>query len=414
MQEIPITLPEPLEWQWQVINESRRFNVLAIGRRGGKTHLCINRVATPETLPYPMAWFAPSYRYMTEVWREAEVMLDSIITRRNSAEFRMEFITGGVLEFWSLDNKRAGASRKYRRVIVDEAAFVPDLVDIWNNSIRPTLADYQGDAYFASTPKGRNGFWQLWQRGNDEDEPDWMMWQMPTEVNPYISRQEIADMRASMPERVAAQELDAMFLDDAGGVFRNVVAAATAEPQDSGVHNHTYTIGVDWARENDFTCLAVYDVTLGEIVALDRFNKIDYQVQLGRLTALYERFRPTAVIAEANSIGQPLIEQLQRSGLPVVPFITTNASKQIAVDALTLAFETGTLRIIPDQVLIGELQAYQGERLPGGAMRYSAPSGMHDDTVMAVMLAISGGTAEPVSIRGFNYAQRNISRPSGR
>ena len=39
-------------------------------------------------------------------------------------------------------------------------------------------------------------------------------------------------------------------------------------------------------------------------------NQIDYSLQLARLTALYERFRPRAIVAEANSMGQPLIEQL--------------------------------------------------------------------------------------------------------
>ena len=85
-------------------------------------------------------------------------------------------------------------------------------------------------------------------------------------------------------------------------------------------------------------------------------------------------------------MGQPLIEQLQAQGLPVVPFTTTAASKSIVVDALALAFERGALRIIPDATLIGELQAYEQERTATGH-RYGAPPGMHDDTVMALMLA---------------------------
>ena len=49
------------------------------------------------------------------------------------------------------------------------------------------------------------------------------------------------------------------------------------------------------------------------------------------------------------------------------PFLTTNASKAQAIEALALAFERGDLRIIADQVLVSELQAYEMERLPSRA-----------------------------------------------
>jgi hypothetical protein len=86
-------------------------------------------------------------------------------------------------------------------------------------------------------------------------------------------------------------------------------------------------------------------------------------------------------------MGEPVIEQLIREGLPVQPFLTTNATKASAIDALTLAFERGELRILNDPVQIGELQAFEAERLPSGLTRYGAPEGMHDDTVMALALA---------------------------
>ena len=89
-------------------------------------------------------------------------------------------------------------------------------------------------------------------------------------------------------------------------------------------------------------------------------------------------------------MGEPLIEQMQREGLPVQPFTTTNASKQQAVDALALAFERGEIEILPDRTLIGELQAFEARRLPSGLLRYEAPQGMHDDTVIALALAWQG------------------------
>jgi phage FluMu gp28-like protein len=247
--------------------------------------------------------------------------------------------------------------------------------------------DFEGDAWFKSTPKGHNFFCRLYERGQDPAQVEWRSWQLPTSTNPYIRSSEIEEMRHNLPERIFDQEIMAIFLEDAGGVFRRVMDATSATPQERAVERHQYAFGVDWGRTNDFTAIAVLDATTREIVYLDRFNQIDYSIQLGRLLALAERFKPEIIIAERNSIGDPLVERLRDMGLPVEPFLTTQASKQQVIDALSLAFERGDLRIIPDPVLVSELQAYEAVRLPSGMLRYSAPEGMHDDCVISVCLA---------------------------
>jgi len=128
---------------------------------------------------------------------------------------------------------------------------------------------------------------------------------------------------------------------------------------------------------------------------MDRFNRIDYAVQRGRLGALADRYMPTVIMAESNSMGEPIIEQLQRDGLPVRGFNTTNATKAQIIEALGLAFERGDLAILADPVLIGELQAYEMTRLPSGMVRYSAPDGMHDDCVMSLALAWLASVTNP-------------------
>lgn len=91
----------------------------------------------------------------------------------------------------------------------------------------------------------------------------------------------------------------------------------------------------------------------------------------------------------------------------VIGYKFTNATKANLIDALALAFERGALRILPDPVLIGELQAYEAERMPSGMMRYGAPDGMHDDTVMA--LALAWYNPAPATVEVSSYAQRNFS-----
>ena len=393
MQTLTLTLPRPHPAQQQIKRERSRFNVLALGRRSGKTVLGIDLCVEPDVLAHPVAWYAPTYKDMLEVWREAVAMLAPITLRVNASERRIENVAGGVLEFWSADNPNAGRGRMYKRVILDECAFIPRLTDLWYFAIRPTLVDFEGDAYFLSTPKGRNGFWQMYQNGLDDEMSEWACWQMPSSCNPFLPASELDAMRKTMPERVYQQEILAEFIEDAGGVFRGVMLAATATGQAEALHGHNYVFGVDWGKHADFTVITVIDVDTAELVAMDRFNQIDYTVQTDRLKSLARRFKPAQIIAEKNSIGEPLIEILQRDGLPIAPFTTTNATKQMAIDSLVVAFERGDLRIINDPILIGELQAFETSRTPSGMLKYSAPEGMHDDTVMSLALAWQGAAA---------------------
>jgi hypothetical protein len=363
---------------------------VACGRRFGKSTLGEDLVIRPALEGYPVAWFSPTYKMLAEVWRDLRRILLDVTARSDQTQRRIELITGGVVELWSLDSPDVARGRKYKRVVIDEAAMIRELEEAWQAVIRPTLTDFIGDGWFLSTPKGRNFFWQAFQNGQDPLRDEWMSWQMPTIANPFIRPSEVEAARRDVPERTFAQEYLAEFLEDAGGVFRRVREACTAEPQERAIDGHQYVMGVDWARSFDFTVLSVVDITTKHQVAVDRFNQIDYRVQLDRLKALYERFQPSQIIAEQNSIGSPLIEQLAREGLPMQPFVTTNATKAAAIDALALAFERGEFRILPDATQTAELQAYESERLPSGLLRYSAPDGMHDDTVIALALAWQG------------------------
>ena len=67
--------------------------------------------------------------------------------------------------------------------------------------------------------------------------------------------------------------------------------------------------------------------------------------------------------------------------------IFTNQSKANMIQSLLLAFEQSKIKILNDPILIGELQAFEETRLPGGGLRYAAPVNDHDDCVMALALA---------------------------
>jgi hypothetical protein len=267
-------------------------------------------------------------------------------------------------------------------LIIDEAALVSE--DLFNG-VYPMLASTDGRCVAMSSARGARGwFWREYV-GTD---PDWHRTKITWKDIPRFKPGWIERTRRRMGELMFAQEFECEFLGD-GAVFRKINEAAIAEPQTSRIEGHDYLISVDWGKLTDWTVLAVLDLTLGEIVALDRFQKIDYELQMGRLQGLCERFRPVALAPERNSMGEPLIEDLARAEWcppAILPFYTTNASKAVAVEMFALALEVGAVRFIPEPVLTTELHAFAGTRLPSGLIRYGAPKGGHDDCVMAAII----------------------------
>lgn len=385
--EVRVQLPRPHAAQARVIAESKRFNVLCCGRRWGKTELGMDQVCRVALDGKPAGWFAPTYKYSAPVYQELHNRLKPVLASSNKTDGMLRLTTGGSVEVWTLDSPNAGRSRAYKLIVIDEAALIPRLGEAWQQALRATLSDYKGGAWFLSTPKGiASPFHNLYLRGEDALQPDWASWHMPTISNPHIASSEIESARSDMTELAFAQEYLADFVSWEGTVFRRIRDAVAPEPDNL----MAAVIGVDWGRTTDYTVFVGLSAR-GEMVAMDRFRGIEYSVQRARLQEFWHRLgRRSVIIAEVNSMGGPVVEQLQSDGLPVRAFTTTAATKAAIVDALALAFERGVIRIFDDPVLIGELQAFEGTRKPSGMVRYAAPEGMHDDTVIALAIAWSG------------------------
>jgi phage FluMu gp28-like protein len=379
MRTIELQTPHPA--QRKIIAEHRRFNVVSCGRRFGKTTLGVDRLIHPALKGKPVGWFSPTYKSLAEAWRLLGSTLHAVTIRHSDTEHRLDLCGGGVIEAWSLDNVDAGRGRAYSAVVIDEAATVANLDQAWQESIRPTLTDHRGEAWFLSTPRGVASFFHTLYRKSASDS-GWASWSMPTSENPAIDKAEIEDARRDLPELVFSQEYLAIFINWAGSVFRNILDAVTDAPE-----GRPCAIGVDWGRTHDFTVFTVVSEA-GHVLEIDRFRGMEYSLQRARLGALYQRHGRPLIIAEANAMGQPVIEQLARDGLKIKAFNTNNRSKAEIIEALALAFERGEIRIPNDPVLVGELQAFAATPLAGGAMmRYQAPAGAHDDMVMSLALA---------------------------
>ena len=207
--------------QKHIRKTAKRFNSLRCGRRFGKNVLGEDHLAIePAIQGFPVGWFAPKYKDMTESFMNISHILEPLTTRKDGQQMRIELQTGGVIEFWTMEDVDAGRGRRYKRAIVDEAAKAKNLQMTWNGSIRPTLSDFIGDAWFLSTPRGYDFFKDLCDLGEDDEYPDWMSWHFPTSANPFISADEIEAARRDLPDWLFRQEYLAEFTDPPTAVFR--------------------------------------------------------------------------------------------------------------------------------------------------------------------------------------------------
>lgn len=395
-----VQLPSLYPLQEQIKAEATRFNVPCIGRRAGKTYLCTHLALETALAGHPVGWFVPDYKVALEVWRDIARPLKGVATKQNATERRIELPNGGVIEVWTLENEDAGRGRKYKRVIVDEAAMAARLEVAWEQAISPTLVDLVGDAWFPSTPKGLNYYYKLFQRGSDPLQTDWKSWQLPSGVNPFLPASEIERARLELPEMVFKQEYLAEFISGDGAVFRNVDACLNAPrtaPRDHVAH--IIVAGVDLAQKHDFTAVSIYCCTCNHELALDRWNQLGWDLQRGRLVNLLIKWGVDYCLVELNSIGQPNFEallDLLPDSVALVGFETTSKSKPKLIRQAMLAFEREDCQFLPDQNARHEILAYECEITATGYPKYGAPDGGYDDTVMARALALEAKAKNPL------------------
>lgn len=395
--------------QQAIIAHPARIKVVAMGRRWGKSYMAGTYALACADLGGAVAWVVPTYKNARPTWRFVEAQIghasDSVST--NKTERMARFPSGGWLGVYTADNDVALRGESFDVVIVDEASRVSE--QTYQDVIIPTLADRDGRIVLISTPNARNWFYTEWARGK-ADGARIASWQAPTSDNPNPNIKRAFDLaRETLPDRTFRQEWLAEFVEGSGAVFRRIRECARSSHDAPDAHDgHRIVFGVDWGQQNDYTAIAAYCGDCRRMVALDRFNQVSWTIQRGRLAALAAAWKPQTIIAESNSIGAPLIEALQAENLPVVPFETTAASKPPLIQSLVLAFEQGAVNIIADAALIAELEAYEESRnAVTGRVSYSAPSGGHDDTVMALALAwraANEGTAQIETIRNSEYS----------
>ena len=214
-----ITLPELHKGQIDAIMMPGRFKAIRCGRRWGKTMTGATLACDMAPKGKSVGIFAPDYRILSETYEEISDILDPVTVGSNKVEGVIRTLNKGRVDFWTLNNPRAGRSRKYDLVILDEVAFAgDDMQDIWLKAIKPTLVDKRGGAIALSTPNGSNEENFFHQICTDKS-LGWSEFHAPTWTNPFLPSEEIEKLKTDYPPLVFQQEFAAEFVDWNGVAF---------------------------------------------------------------------------------------------------------------------------------------------------------------------------------------------------
>jgi len=385
-ERIPIHLPTLHPGQIEAYNTigGAKYAILRCGRRWGKTEFlgtigCLDAIAG-----YPVAYFAPDYMRVHEFYKWCEDKLRPVIVQASQMARVIRVRDGinessgiegaGKIEFWTLNDPTAGRGRKYKTVLIDEAAFAgADMLHIWRGAIQPTLLDLRGRCIVASNTNGidiEQFFWKIC----NEPEHGFIEYWAPSHGNPYLPKEELEERQRTVHHLYYQQEYLAKFIDWSGVAFFTIdLMFKDGKPLPSPPRCDRVFAVIDTAikdgKENDGTAVTYWasndlgdnwDIVQVEGATLEHWLPGVY----GRLEELARahrsRFGSVGAWIEDKGSGIILLQQAKTRGWMAHPI--ENELTMLGKDARALnasgAFTQGKVKI--SQAAFDKTVVYKG------------------------------------------------------
>jgi predicted phage terminase large subunit-like protein len=317
-----------LPWQQTVYNNPVRFKVVAAGRRCGKSRLAawlliINALQAKSGHVF---YVAPTQGQARDImWGLLLDLAHPIISSSHVNNMQIKLINGASISLKGSDrpDTMRGVSLKY--LVLDEYADMKP--SVWEEVLRPALADQKGECLFIGTPKGRNHFYELYKYAELSDDPTYAAWHFTSYDNPLLDSNEIDTAKNSMSSYAFRQEFMASFEALGSEIFKEQWVKFNNEEPDEG----EYYIAVDLAgfadvavatkaktRKLDQTAIAIVKAnTEGWWVADIIYGRWDIKKTAQKIFEAVRAYQPVAVGIEKGALRNavlPYLTDMMKSG----------------------------------------------------------------------------------------------------
>jgi predicted phage terminase large subunit-like protein len=362
-----VRLPRLSPLQAEIAADPSRFKLCAGGRRLGKSVLCgvVALTGWPGVLGAlngGTVWLvSPSHAQNSDQWRWLRHAAAEVTVDRSEVEKRLELVGGGVVMARSGDDPSLLRGAGLTLALIDEAAYIPRLEELWNAVLRPALSDKKGGALIVSTPRGcADFFYRMFESAKDCE--GWRRWQAPSSENPRLDRAELEATRRQLGSFVSAQEVDGEFVNPAAGLVKRSQLRSYTRAGEGIVLDRGQTIPLSAMRKfvvadlaivakasADWTCVMTFGLVPGtsEVVVLDVAREhlgsgLEIAALLRRVLG---RWGADVAYVESVSFSTSLIADFVRGGLPVKEVKPGSKEKHTRLLAGTPLVEQGLVYV---------------------------------------------------------------------
>ena len=237
-----------LPWQQEVWEDDTRFKIVAAGRRTGKSRLAawlliVNALQTDRGHVF---YVAPTQGQARDImWQTLLELGHPVIAGSHINNLQIKLINGATISLKGGDRPETmrGVSLKY--LVLDEYADIKP--DVWEQILRPALADQKGSALFIGTPMGRNHFYELYKYGELSGDDTYRSWHFTSYDNPLLDPEEIDVAKKSMSSYAFRQEFMASFEAKGSEMFKEEWVVVGEDNKAEG----DYYVAIDLAGFED-------------------------------------------------------------------------------------------------------------------------------------------------------------------
>ena len=314
----------PRAWQRECHLRKRRFTVLALHRRAGKTELAL-RELVDKALRFDQDlglffYVAPLLKQAKAIaWLRLKQIVQPLVMAGlaeppNESELWVRLHNGATIRVYGADSPDRMRGVRLDGVVLDEVAQMKP--EVWEDILQPALSDRRGWALFIGTPKGVNLFSQLFFAARDK--PDWYSALYTVFDTEAVDADEVARLQGEMSEMSFRREY---LCDFAAAGDEQLISLADVEVATRRhLRRDQYdfapvVIGVDPARFGDDR--SVIAIRQGLHCRPFRvYTKVDNMALAGYVAQAIEDTQADAVFCDAGN-GAGVIDKLRQMGYDV-------------------------------------------------------------------------------------------------